>query len=155
MGRRTEKNYPLLNWARHWSWTAFDPGVFPETKNSPFKLMMNWCLNKCPIWLDNDLKVVQPSLAYVQLLCTSPSDNYRKPVTFSCSEIHLEVMHFHHAECVSKQKEHLSVTHYKYNNAKATKSSFFDSCQKTQIRNGLNRHRGILGIGQVAIHKTV
>ena len=55
-------------------------------------------------------------------------------------------MHFHRAECVSKQKEHLSVTHYKYNNAKATKSSFFDSCcQKTQIENGLNRNRGILG----------
>ena len=64
-------------------------------------------------------------------------------------------MHFHRAECVSKQKEHLSVTHYKYNNAKATKSSFFDSCQKTQIRNGLNRNRGALGIGQVTIHKTV
>ena len=42
-------------------------------------------------------------------------------------------MHFHRAECVSKQKEHLSVTHYKYNNAKATKSSFFAAAKKRKL----------------------
>ena len=29
------------------------------------------------------------------------------------------------------------------------------AAKKTQIRNGLNRNRGALGIGQVTIHKTV
>ena len=88
---------PSYSWSLHQFETLFPASnkveqIHPQNAlqitNSCFS---NWQtkLYNVPIWLDNDLKVVQPSLAYVQLLCTSPSDNYRKPVTFSCSEIHL------------------------------------------------------------------